>query len=232
MKEAHRLGRSRRAVIADALRQEILTGVLKPGQAITLNDLSERFDVSVTPVREAVLALSDEGLVAMQTRKGIRIAELKVTDIEDVFTVYSSVAGIMAERAATRVSQADLDKLHAILQEEAEETDPDRLEEINWNFHAILNRRADYILLRSFARVLSRSIPKTYFFTIPEWREVSYGDHKAILRAVRTGDASGSRLLAEEHVRKGGEMLTRYLSRMGYWHLSDSLVAAAARKAG
>lgn len=221
MKDESKLGRSRRAVIADQIRQDILTGVLKPLQAITLSDLAERFGVSVTPVREAVLSLADEGLVDMQTRKGIRVAELKVTDIEDIFGVYAMVAGTMAERATTRISADDVEQLKLLLDMEAASTEADELEHLNWQFHAVLNRRADYLLLRSIARMLTRNIPSTYFFQIPKWREASYADHRALLRAVRSRDATGARLIAEEHVRKGGEMLTNYLATIGYWRQDD-----------
>jgi DNA-binding GntR family transcriptional regulator len=211
------IGRSRRSVIADQIRQDILMGVIKPGEAITLSDLAQRFGVSVTPVREAVLALFDEGLVEMQTRKGIRVAELRLTDIADMFKVYTTVAGLMAERATAAVTEEEIEQLEDLHEREAVETDPGKLEQMNWQFHAIINRHAKFILLRRFARMLTRNIPRAYFFQLPEWRETSHADHGALLRAVRARDPVVTRLVAEQHVRHDAEMLTKYLANTGFW---------------
>ncbi|WP_405953227.1 GntR family transcriptional regulator [Streptomyces prunicolor] len=69
-----------RQQIADALRDEVLAGRLQPGQEFTVKEIAEQYGVSATPVREALVDLSAQGLLEADQHRGFRVHEYSVTD--------------------------------------------------------------------------------------------------------------------------------------------------------
>nr|WSY57844.1 GntR family transcriptional regulator [Streptomyces sp. NBC_00886] len=69
-----------RQQIADALRDEVLAGRLQPGQEFTVKEIAEQYGVSATPVREALVDLSAQGLLEANQHRGFRVHEYSVTD--------------------------------------------------------------------------------------------------------------------------------------------------------
>ena len=70
---------------ADLLREQILAGELAPGARVHLADASERLDISVVPIREALRSLASEGLVVSLPQRGYRVTELNRDDFEDMY---------------------------------------------------------------------------------------------------------------------------------------------------
>ncbi|MFJ3335280.1 GntR family transcriptional regulator [Streptomyces sp. NPDC086766] len=69
-----------RQQIADALRDEVLAGRLQPGQAFTVKEIAEQYGVSATPVREALVDLSAQGLLEADQHRGFRVREYSLGD--------------------------------------------------------------------------------------------------------------------------------------------------------
>ncbi|MFE9904491.1 GntR family transcriptional regulator [Streptomyces achromogenes] len=69
-----------RQQIADALRDEVLAGRLRPGRAFTVKEIADQYGVSATPVREALVDLSAQGILEADQHRGFRVPEYSVTD--------------------------------------------------------------------------------------------------------------------------------------------------------
>src|SRR5512139_3404364 len=95
------------------LRDRIMSGELRPGERIRLEDVAEQLGVSITPVREALLTLRGYDMVELQPRRGYVVAPLSRQDILDVFALQAHIAGDLAERIAERVTPAELAELTA-----------------------------------------------------------------------------------------------------------------------
>src|SRR5689334_329418 len=95
------IGGTVRARAANELRDRILTGRLRPGTRLDLDGITEEFGTSRTPVREALLELSYEGLVAVNPRSGITVIGITPEDAVDNFAVLAALAGKAAEWATT-----------------------------------------------------------------------------------------------------------------------------------
>jgi DNA-binding GntR family transcriptional regulator len=215
------ISRSRRSVIADQIRQDIITGVLRPGAWVTLGDLSERFGVSITPIREAVLSLADEGIVTVQTRKGILIIGLSAQDFEDISDLYAIVSGKLVERAVQSATDEDIERLQQFVDAMETETDPDQFESMNWAFHRSINRLSDSRYLRYFAKTLVRNMSQKYFTLVPGRRDETQRAHAALVDALRKRDAVRAKALAEEHMRLAARSYVQHLSESGYWDSTD-----------
>jgi DNA-binding GntR family transcriptional regulator len=228
--------RRRRPKPADAiqqhLRNQIFSGKLRPGQWIRLEDLSDAFDVSTTPVREAVAVLVDEGLIEVRTRKGITVRPISAEEIRENFEVYAFVTGLLAERSATRLTEEQLDYLATLLRQmdeltdrESELTDREALERMEWEFHRTINRASGSNYLKNTARYLARNIPRVFVKNMEDWPVAAQKWHHEMYDALRRRDAHTARAVTEGHTRMGADMLERYLIQEGVFP-SDNAEAA------
>lgn len=80
-----------RQQIADALRDEVLGGRLQPGQAFTVKEIAEQYGVSATPVREALVDLSAQGLLAADQHRGFHVHEYSADDFRGMIAARSLV---------------------------------------------------------------------------------------------------------------------------------------------
>ncbi|MCG8966065.1 MULTISPECIES: GntR family transcriptional regulator [Streptomyces] len=80
-----------RRQIADALRDEVLAGRLRPGQEFTVKEIAEQYGVSATPVREALVDLSAQGLLDTDHHRGFRVHEYSVVDFRGMVEARSLV---------------------------------------------------------------------------------------------------------------------------------------------
>lgn len=97
------------------LRDEIVTGVLPPGEPLLLPKLAARFGTSPIPVREAVRALEVEYLVVVQPHKTAVVAPLPVDELEDVYDIRMLIEAEATRRAVGKLSEAGLSELRSLL---------------------------------------------------------------------------------------------------------------------
>lgn len=105
-----RTGRISRATLTEqleeALRADILDGVFEPGRRLRAAELSERYGVSATPLREALQRLAVENLVELDPRFGATVARISESDLRDVYDMLSLFACLALERSIARGDEA------------------------------------------------------------------------------------------------------------------------------
>ena len=101
-----------RDVVFNTLRQEILTGKLKPGERLMEIHLANKLGVSRTPIREAIRKLELEGLVIMIPRRGAEVAQITLKNLKDVMEVRRALDVLAIELACERMNQQELDILY------------------------------------------------------------------------------------------------------------------------
>jgi len=100
--------------IYQKIKRDILTGVYKPGEQLSANQVAGQFDISATPVREALNLLEQEGFIEVLPRIGFFVARITVKDIRDMYDYRIIVEGAAAELAARYIAQNELDYLESI----------------------------------------------------------------------------------------------------------------------
>jgi DNA-binding GntR family transcriptional regulator len=93
---------SLREQIADALRDEMLTGRMPAGGRFTVKEIAELYEVSATPVREALVDLAAQGLLEVEHHRGFQVRRFTLTDFEDMVEARTLVAEGLFRRAARR----------------------------------------------------------------------------------------------------------------------------------
>ena len=197
------------------VRDLILAGSLKPGARIDQDAIAEALDVSRSPVREALVILSREGLVEMTPRRGASVADLTPEDIVDHYELFGMVSGRVAAMAAVSLKDDEIAQLAAIHERFERDTGED-LSALNNAFHRVINsaapRRTRWLL-----RHLVRSVPARYYEFIDGWDSQAVQHHAAILQAISERDPDGAREAMEEHLHQSGLAAAEFLQRHGYW---------------
>ena len=106
---------TRSSAVADEIRRLILSGELPPGTRLRQVELAARFGVSTTPVREAFRALVKEGLVHHDAQRGVVVFTPTVDDVQENYEIRLALEPLATERAARRISNAELDRLEDII---------------------------------------------------------------------------------------------------------------------
>ena len=99
------------------LKHKILTGEIVSQTRLMEIDLSEKMNVSRTPIREAIKRLADDGLVKVEPRRGAYVANISIKDMLDVFEVREDMEGFVAKLAAQRITEDEKEELRAIAEE-------------------------------------------------------------------------------------------------------------------
>lgn len=208
MSDFNPIGGTVRSRAARELRDRILTGRLPAGTRLDLDEITREFGTSRTPVREALLELSYEGLVAVAPRSGITVLGITPDDAVDSFAVLAALSGKAAEWAATRITPDELVTLRRLA---GEVHGSDDVVAANWRFHRAVNRASGSRRLLVHLRQAVRAVPGSYFELFPAQERRSRKDHAALLAAIGRGDTARARTLAESHVLDAGAALGDWL---------------------
>jgi len=221
--------------IVDAVRADIVAGVLQPGTRITEAALAERYGVSRVPVREALRGLEAEGFVESRPNVGSTVAAIPVDEADDLFAVREALEIATARRAALRArslfsSDVPPDDwwrvrrgLEQILDDgdaAVERGDLDRLVELNERFHLGVAELSGSTTLGTLLRQLSAKIEWLYALDAFSRGKRLWPDHRRILAAVDAGDVDRAAELMGWHVR---ESRLGYLSRTAPREVVDEL---------
>ncbi|MBU9765875.1 GntR family transcriptional regulator [Mycobacterium sp. TNTM28] len=198
---------------ARELRNRIITGAMAPGTRIDLDAITEEFSTSRTPVREALLELSFEGLVRVAPRSGITVIGVNVEDVTDSFTILGVLTGQAAAWAAERISPDELTHLRDLAADVARRSGDDSIGEANWLFHQAIHRAAHSPRLLTQIRQAARVVPSNFLTVFPEHEKHSLDEHEELLDALEARDADRARTIAERHVLEAGRSLATWLEQ-------------------
>ncbi len=187
------------------LEEEILTGKLKRGEALTEISLSKRLGVSRTPVRSAIRRLTEDGLIETVANRGSVVVGITEADMIDIYRVRVRLEGLASKLAAECISKEGLETLTEAV-ELAEfyisKKDTEKLKELDSVFHETVYKEANN---RWLARTLSELHKKirTYrklSLTVPGRLEASVAEHRQILDAIARGDSAEADRLTSLHI--------------------------------
>jgi DNA-binding GntR family transcriptional regulator len=191
------------------LRDRILTGSLAPGTRLDLDGICGEFGISRTPVREALLELSFQGLVEIAPRSAVTVTGVSPDATVDNFAILAALSGKAAEWAATRITPPHLDQLAQCIAQLDAAPVGDELIDANWQFHRIINQAANSQQLLALIRQAVRLIPSNFLAVMPVHDN---SEHQELLDDLRKGRAKHARDVAEKHVLTAGQSLAGWLT--------------------
>ena len=205
------------AIVRSAIEQDIVTGVLSPGAPLDEDAIAQRFSVSRTPVREALLQLIESGLVKKSPRQPAVVAPLDVRRLIQSFEVMSELEALCARLAARRISAQERKDLSA-LQQEADaalaRADHDAMGRLGSRFHQkIWQATHNEVLVETVSRFAIGLTPYRLFQLKSEGRPgANNEDHQALLALILGGQSDDAAALMKRHVSVQGDVLADYIS--------------------
>ena len=202
--------------IAKRLEEEILRGRARPGARLDERELSERYKVSRTPVREALQRLSASGLVVARGRQGLQVAQMSVADLLDALSVVAELEALACVQAARRITDAQrvmLQKAHVACGEAAQRGDADPFYDANIEFHdAIANASHNRVLQDELRRLSLKTAPYRRTITFQPGRMASSQvEHEAVLNAIISNNPAEAGNLMRQHVSLLSEGISDFL---------------------
>lgn len=202
--------------VASELRDMILSGELAQGARIDQDAVADAHGMSRLPVREALIALEQEGLVVVEPRRGAFVAVLAPQDVLDQYEAYGVVAGIAAAHAAERLDAEQRIALRRAHEQFLRAKGGAVQQRTNEEFHSIINRASGQ-RLRSTLALLSRSLPSHHYMFDSAWAEKSVLHHEQILAAIERRNGKRARTAMIEHLVTSGREAVVALTAKGFW---------------
>lgn len=211
----------------DRLRAEILHGALMPGERLRAADLQDRFQLGLTPLREALMRLANEGLVEAETHRGARVSDASASGFADLMATRRAIERlclVQAMRAGDAAWEAEIiTAQHLLARAALPETTQDRDTAAAWEvlhrrFHAALvaacgsdwllrfwNQLADHSARYRKIRLLHHRD------AVAEVRDLG-GEHRALADAVLARDPERGPALMDAHLLATERSVARFLT--------------------
>ncbi len=220
--------------IALVIEEAIVSGELEPGTVLRQEQLSDQFNVSRTPIREALRRLAALGLVSFVPNRGVRVRTISREELHEAFMVRAELEALATGVAAQKTTSEDLGELEAAEQHFARISKELRSREpgearrsimgdwvrANHAFHDVIYRVADLPLVEQLAKGARRSFSGPAVWapgdhSIDDLYAKNAEQHRAIRQALAAGSGEGARALAREHVLSSFHMLEAVLEQVG-----------------
>jgi DNA-binding GntR family transcriptional regulator len=207
------------------IQGRIVAGAVTPGTLLRLAPIAEALGASITPVREALLLLAQDGWVVQEPNRGFRVLAIRRVDIEDAYLVHAFVAGELTARAAAMIDAERLERLEALDADVARltaraplsEGDLLQLDVLNSRLHAVIYETAASLRLAWFRDAALRFVPRGHWGAVPGWVELNRDGHREIIAALAGADADTARAAMRAHIELAGRLFTSHLEGVGFW---------------
>lgn len=208
--------RPRYGDIVSGIRDLIVEGELAPGKRIPERILCERFEVSRTPLREALKVLASEGLIELTPNRGARVIQLTEADVEDMFEVMGALESLAGKLAAERITEEEIAEIRALHYQMALHQTRGELMpyfRLNQAIHGKILECSRNQTLMDVYRGLSGRIRRARYvanISASRWAE-AMAEHEQILAALEARDGTALSQILMDHLHKTCETVKRSL---------------------
>ena len=189
--------KSMREKVYDTLKQMIIDGVIKPGERIIETEYSNKFQISRTPIREAIRMLELEGLVESQTTGGVIVKTLTREEISEIYKIRIALESLIIEEIIKKINNQDIKKLEKVLKNTKkafEVKDIEKVFSLFTEFNQILYDIASLPKVTGMINNINLYLKRFRKLSIdnPSRKEEAFEDHVQILEAIKNKELSTS----------------------------------------
>lgn len=205
-----RKGATRSEHVRELIEEGIATGSFPPGMRLDEVELAQRFDVSRTPLREALFQLASSGIVEMQPRRGTVVADLSPHRMVEMFEVMGELEAMCGRLAARRMLPPEHERLlaaHRACEAARDANDPDAYYYENENFHHLIYEGSHNGFLAQQASALHRRLRpyRRLQLRVRDRMPTSLREHEGVVQAILAGDAELTAQRLRDHVVVQGQ---------------------------
>jgi len=197
--------RSLREEVYEHLRTLMNEGRLRPGRFLNLNALAEEIGISRTPLRDALLRLECEGFVEILNRRGVRVKELTLESIRDIYGILGGLESAALRSVADQITPElveRMDQLNREMSEALDRSDFAGFYEANLAFHDAYLSLSSNEGMAHWIHILKHRLydfPRLEGF-VPEWERESVREHQELVRLLDEGKVvEGADFLRDVH---------------------------------
>jgi DNA-binding GntR family transcriptional regulator len=200
-------------VIANRLREDILSGTLKPRQPLRQDEVAAQFGVSKIPAREALVQLKAEGLVVIHPNRGAIVAEFSADEVQEIYTIRAALETLALRHAIPNMTKADFVRADGLITIMDDERDPRKWSELNWEFHAALYSPAHMPRLFEHIRMLHSNVARyvVLYLASVDYHAEAQRQHRLILQLCRAGEVAEAIARLETHLTNAGKKIANFL---------------------
>ncbi len=194
-----------RDAVFNTLRQQILTGELKPGERLMEIHLADKLGVSRTPIREAIRKLELEGLVTMIPRRGAEVAQMTERSLKDVMEVRRALDVLSADLACERITDEEVGELKEAckrFEQAVQQGDFKQIATEDVHLHDIIVQATGNKRLMVLINQLAEQMYRYRFEYIKdlEQHKVLVEEHAAIFDAISSRNRDAAKEAARIHI--------------------------------
>ena len=179
----------------------------RPGEVISEAEIALSYGVSRTPVREAILKLSDEGLVDIFPQSGIFVSRIPLAALPEAIIIRKALEETTARLAAERATSSQILTLHSILERQREAdaaSDRDGFHQADETFHATIAEVARYPGIWTLILQVKVNVDRFRRLTLPQTGRMAQviAEHAVILAAIEQREPEGARRAMGAHLER------------------------------
>ncbi|MGA0597495.1 GntR family transcriptional regulator [Enterovirga sp. CN4-39] len=198
--------------VADRIRELIREGELEPRARVNELELSERFGISRTPLREAIKILATEGLLELLPNKGARVASISPEETDEMIEVVAGLEGTAAELACRLITDEEIDAIaerHTRMVEAFRAGDNVAYFTLNREIHEAIMAASRNATLQGIYATLSGRIQRARYAAhkTPEQWQRALEEHEDMLRLLKARDGEALAALMRRHIRGKAELI-------------------------
>ena len=205
--------------LRELLEEMIVSGELPRGTRIDESELAQRFEVSRTPMREAIKALVATGLLELRSRQGVWVAAVSIPKLMEMFEMMAIFEGQCAKYAARRAMPDEVEQLWLIqrrLEDELKTGDQQRFYDVNAGFHDALYAASHTQFIAEQTRLLRKrvSMYRRHVTYLPGRMAATIEEHARIISAVQAKDPKAALAAAQDHVNLLGDDMADFIAKL------------------
>jgi GntR family transcriptional regulator, rspAB operon transcriptional repressor len=206
------------------LRRSIIMGHSMAGERLDVDDLALRFETSVTPVRDALQMLNQEGLVSIKPRSGYFVTRITLKELRDMLELRKILETASIERAALRITEEQINQLKNVHAGYTGDDDEayDRYTDENRRFHYLLaDASGNHELAVTLGKLLDRL---ARFMVLRHAGKSQANSHSRITAALEANDLPATReaLLEELEATRDAILDGVMQEEAAFWHLNEN----------
>lgn len=205
------------------LRRSIIVGHRKPGDRLSIETLADNYGTSVTPVRDALQMLSQEGLVTIKPRSGYFVTRITLKQLRDLLELREILEVASVERAATQITDEQLEELKQVHAGYSGDDDIsyERYTDENRCFHCIIARASGNQELESALGHIHDRLAR--YMVLGQFGKTMEQTHELLIKALSSHDVELARqTICNELADFREAILDSVIREEGeYWHLDQ-----------
>ncbi|MCK4418532.1 GntR family transcriptional regulator [Candidatus Aerophobetes bacterium] len=204
--------------IADVLRENIISGNFNPGEKVNEYQIAKLLNISRPPIREAFRLLAAEGLITLVPRKGAFVLELSIREVKEIYEMKSMMESFAIRLAIHTVEEkkiSEIDSVLNLMEKSIKENNFKKIQKLNIEFHRkIIEMSKNQKLIHFYESIILpiRKYQRLGLSAPSSW-EVSLGEHRDIVKAIRSKNIELAEKLTREHTMRATLRVIEQLKR-------------------